>query len=143
MMTVVEVDESERSQVAKVIETGLLAALVRSNTQAENDSFVLVYKGQSGSVAGGVTGGTSYGWLLIKTLWVDEMHRGAGLGKQLVLAAEGRGREIGCHSAWLDTSSEAAHSFYSHLGYSDFGVLANEADQPPTDHCRWFMKKTL
>ena len=143
MMTVVDVDESERSQVANAIETALLASLARSNTQAENDSFVLAHKSESGAVAGGVTGSTSYGWLLIKTLWVDEMHRGGGLGRQLVFAAEDRGREIGCHSAWLDTSSEAAHSFYSHLGYSDFGVLANEPDQPPTDHCRWFMKKAL
>lgn len=143
MMTVVEVDGRERSQVANAIETVLLASLARLNTQAENDTFVLVRKGERGALAGGVTGSTSYGWLLIKTLWVDEMHRGGGLGKQLVLAAEGRAREIGCHSAWLDTSSETARSFYSHLGYSDFGVLANEKDQPPTDHCRWFMKKAL
>lgn len=143
MMTVVAVDESERSQVASAIETALLASLAKSNTQAENDTFVLVHKGESGALAGGVTASTSYGWLLIKTLWVDEMQRGGGLGKQLVLAAEGRGRETGCHSAWLDTSSETARSFYSHLGYTDFGVLANEADQPPSDHCRWFMKKAL
>jgi len=62
MMTVVAVDESERSQIANAIETALLASLARSNTQAENDSFVLVHKGQSSALTGGVTGSTSYGW---------------------------------------------------------------------------------
>jgi len=39
------------------------------------------------------------------------MHRGGGLGEQLVLAAEAWAREFGCHSAWLDyiVPGETAH----------------------------------
>lgn len=142
-MAISFVDESEQYHVANAIETALLASLAKLNTQAENGSIVLAHRGENDVLMGGVTAVTSYGWLLIKTLWVEETQRGSGVGKQLVLATEGRARNIGCHSAWLDTSSESAHSFYSHLGFVDFGILANDKDQLPTDHCRWFMKKTL
>lgn len=142
-MTIVAIDDDERGQIADAIERALLASLSRSNTQAVNDTFVLASRDENGALAGGVTGSTSYGWLLIKTLWVDETMRGTGLGKQLVLEAESRGRKLGCHNVWLDTSSVSAHSFYSHLGYNDFGALENKKHQVPVGHCRWFMKKAL
>lgn len=143
-MMIVAAGENEQSEIAAVIEAALLASLATVNTQAENNnSFVLISRGQNGALAGGLIGHTSYGWLLIKVLWVEEFHRGAGLGKQLMEQVEGRAREDGCHSAWLDTSSEPAHAFYRHLGYADFGILANGDLQQPAGHQRWFMKKAL
>ena len=142
-MMIVAAGKNEQSDIAAVIEAALLASLARVNTQAENNGLVLVSRGPGGALAGGVIGHTSYGWLLIKVLWVDEAYRGAGLGKQLMAQAEGRARDAGCHSAWLDTSSEPAHAFYSYLGYTDFGLLENADDQHPAGHHRWFMKKVL
>ncbi|MEH6726147.1 MAG: GNAT family N-acetyltransferase [Hyphomicrobiales bacterium] len=142
-MMIAAAGENEQSEIATAIETALLASLATINTQAENNSFVLVSRGSGGALVGGVIGHTSYGWLLIKVLWVDESHRGTGLGKQLMAEVEGRARDAGCHSAWLDTSSEPAHAFYRHLGYADFGLLVNGADQKPAGHHRWFMKKVL
>jgi ribosomal protein S18 acetylase RimI-like enzyme len=56
----------------------------------------------------------------------------------LMAQAEGRARERGYHSAWLDTFSFQARGFYEKLGYEEFGRL----DYPP-DHYRHFLRKRL
>ena len=58
-------------------------------------------------------------------------------------AAELEGRELGCHGAWLDTSSMDARQFYLRHGYEDFGTLENRKGQFPAGHMRWFMKRDL
>ncbi|WP_422378197.1 GNAT family N-acetyltransferase [Roseibium sp.] len=137
------VPAEDEDSVAADIERHLLAALARSNTQSRNEPFVLSVTLPDGDMVAGLTAVTSYGWLLIKTLWVKDSLRGKGFGRQLVTAAETRGLEFGCSNAWLDTSNPAAHAFYLKLGYSDFGVLENDADTFPPEHRRWFMKKRL
>jgi hypothetical protein len=57
--------------------------------------------------------------------------------------AEQKAREVGCHNAWLDTSSPGAMCFYAKLGYTVFGQLANGSVQQPANHSRWFMRKAL
>ena len=129
--------------VGASIEQALLADLRWSNAQAENTSFTLSIRHPSGDLAGGLTGSTSYGWLLIKTLWIDETERNKGLGRALMKAAEDKARDIGCHGAWLDTSDPNANQFYKRLGYEPFGELANGQGHHPEGHRRWFMKKAL
>lgn len=129
--------------LAAAIEAALLSALRTSLPQATNSAFVLTAKDAGGDLVGGLTASTAYGWLLIKTLWVAKEHRGRGLGGDLVGAAETRGRQTGCHGAWLDTSSPAAARFYARQGYETFGELANRPGQQPESHRRRFMRKTL
>lgn len=133
----------QQTELALEIERNLLRALAEANTQSANESLVLKASAEDGSLAGGLTASTSYGWLLIKTLWVSDAHRGSGLGRELMEAAEEEGRRLGCHGAWLDTSNIDARSFYRKLGYQDFGNLENGPDELPAGHCRWFMKKAL
>ena len=138
-ITVAEDDTS----IAGHIDGELTRALRGALPQAENASFVLSARDAQGTLVGGVTASTSYGWLLVKMLWVAETHRGRGLGHDLMERAEERARQAGCHAAWLDTSSPEAMRFYSGLGYAPFGELANTAGQHPETHRRWFMKKML
>ena len=135
--------DADKAAVAKAIEAQLLQSLARENEQSLNEDFVLKASDESGRLLGGLCASTSYHWLLIKTLWVDESVRGAGLGSRLVELAEHEARRLGCHGAWLDTSNKAARKFYQDLGYQDFGVLANREDQALPGHSRWFMKKDL
>ena len=86
---------------------------------------------------------TSYGWLLVKMLWVDSAWRRTRVRTRLMAAVEEKGREIGCHAAWLDTSSAEARAFYLRLGYTVFGTLENEGGDVPAGHTRWFMRKRL
>lgn len=134
--------ESE-AELAEVLEAELLKSLREQLPQALNTGFVLSAKGTNGEIIGGISASTSYSWLLVKLLWVDEQYRHLGLGRALMKQCESKGRELACHSAWLDTSSPHAKSFYVELGYEVFGELENSALQDPPEHHRWFMRKTL
>ncbi|MEL6951008.1 MAG: GNAT family N-acetyltransferase [Pseudomonadota bacterium] len=125
------------------LEKALLESLRSELPQSTNTSFVLSLKDPAGTIVGGLTANTSYGWLLIKVLWVEEAYRGLGFGRQLMEAAEQRARDADCHNAWLDTSHPEAMRFYLSLGYEVFGELSNTADQVPQGHARWFLRKSL
>ena len=133
----------DRLEVAAILESELLESLRDRLPQSLNTGFVLSAKNTSRAIIGGITASTSYSWLLIKLLWVDEDYRHLGIGQSLMKQCEAKGVELGCHSAWLDTSNPDAKSFYLELGYETFGELANSEQQDPPDHHRWFMKKEL
>ncbi|MGI9401691.1 MAG: GNAT family N-acetyltransferase [Rhizobiaceae bacterium] len=133
----------EGLQVSAFVAQELLASLAKSSVQAENSDLVISARDGTGNIIGGITASTSYGWLLVKTLWVREENRGGGIGRGLVMAAHDAGRKAGCHAAWLDTSSAEARDFYTGLEYEVFGELANAPGQFPEVHKRWFMKRDL
>jgi len=60
-----------------------------------------------GDIAAGLAGSTYGDWLFIHDLWVRADLRRRGIGQELLRLAEGRARERGCHSAWLDTDDWA------------------------------------
>lgn len=128
---------------SREIEAELLKSLRSRLPQSTNTGFSLEIRDDSNDLIGGLSGSTSYGWLLVKTLWVKDEYRGTGLGRSLMVAAEAKAGELKCHSIWLDTSNPDALHFYQALGYEVFGEIANTPDQYPPDHCRWFMKKPL
>jgi len=82
-IALLDVAAQDQIGVAKTIETELLAAIARINTQAENESLVIAARAEDEPLAGGVVGETSYGWLWVKLLWVAEPYRGDGLARQL------------------------------------------------------------
>lgn len=139
----IDVDTGDFESSITHLEQKLLHALRSELAQSDNQSFVFIAKSVAGEIIGGVAASTSYNWLLIKLLWVDESCRESGLGKQLMELAEQHGANVGCHSAWLDTSNPKAERFYKKNGYSEFGRLENESDHQPPTHRRWFLKKTL
>jgi GNAT superfamily N-acetyltransferase len=89
-------------------------------------------------IVAGLAGETYAGWLFIRYFWVSEPLRRTGMGRELIVAAEGRALERGCHSAWVDTFTFQAPGFYRKLGYAPFGEL----DYPP-DFKRIFLQKRL
>lgn len=130
-------------ETSRQIENELLATLHRDLPQGENKNVVLAARDRQGRLIGGLSASTSYGWLLIKSLWVIEDYRGQSIGRSLLEYAEESAKKIGCHGAWLDTSNPDALPFYEKLGYVVFGELANEAGHHPPGHRRWFMKRQL
>lgn len=135
--------QAEFAELAQVTEANLLQALADENDQAANSSFCYAALTRGGDFVGGLVGSTSYGWLLVKAMWVSATHRRMGVASRLMLAAEEQARKLGCHSAWLDTSSAQARLFYSRMGFIEFAELTNELDQQPSRHQRWFMKKRI
>ncbi len=129
-----EVDR-ERSQL-------LLSRLRASNTAAspilrdlrgtpgEREAPLQVWAlDEAGELVGGLAGHTWATWLHVTYLWVDERHRGAGLGSHLLSTAElTASRDRGCHSVRLETWDFQAPEFYKRLGYEVVCVIP---DYPP------------
>lgn len=75
----------------------------------------------------------------IDTLWVDESHRGAGLGMKLLAEIEKTAKDKDCYLIHLDTFDFQAKEFYEKQGYEVFGVL----EDCPKAHYRYYLKKTI
>jgi GNAT superfamily N-acetyltransferase len=91
------------------------------------------------AIVGGLTGETFLGWFFIALLWVAEDHRGQGLGRRLMEAAEAEARERGAGNVYVDTFSFQAPGFYEKMGYREFGRL----DDFPAGHDRRWLTKAL
>ena len=68
-------------------------------------------------VVAGFSGHTWGGCCVIANIWVHERHRGRGLGKALIQAAEAEAWRRGCTQVVLLTHSFQAPQFYEHHGY--------------------------
>ncbi len=132
-------DQPTPEQVAQ-LEKGL-ADFMRLARQADDEDrpLAVLAKGADGSVVAGLIGKTGWDQFFVSTLFVAEEERRKGLGRKLLLAAEGEARERGCHSAWLITSSLDAKTFYETLGYRTFGKVERHA----RSEARHFLAKVL
>ncbi|MFD7708394.1 GNAT family N-acetyltransferase [Streptomyces sp. NPDC059785] len=84
---------------------------------------------EDGTWAGGLVGHTWANWLHVTYLWVDEPHRGRGLGGRLLARAERKARDDhGCRAARLETWDFQAPDFYRKQGYDVVCVIP---DYPP------------
>jgi len=100
--------------------------------------LTLLLRNAEGEVVGGLLGQTEWGWLLVKTLAVQERRRGRGYWTKLLAMAEAEARARGCHDVYLDTFSFQARPFYEKRGYTVFGVLEDFSE-----HTRYFLRKKL
>jgi len=98
-----------------------------------------VIRDAHGTPCAGLVADVYGGWLSVHALWVDERHRGLGLGHALLADAEQQARALGAHSVMLDTFSWQAEGFYLKQGYAIFGRLE---DFPP-GHQRLYLRKRL
>ena len=133
------VEAAPPAQDVAVLEAGLTAhALPFTGTPGFRPVAVFARDG-TGRVVAGARGTTSWNWLHIGLVWVDDGHRGHGLGRRIMAAIEDAGRERGCTHAHLDTFSYQARPFYEKLGYEVFATLE---DYPP-GHRRFYLRKRL
>jgi ribosomal protein S18 acetylase RimI-like enzyme len=113
---------------------------LRAYNRAQGDYGVeplaVLVREPDGRVAGGLVGRTG-SWLSVELLWLPEGKRGAGLGTEVMRAAEAEAVRRGCLGAHLDTFSFQAPGFYRRLGYEVFGVI----DDYPPGHKRYYLRK--
>jgi predicted N-acetyltransferase YhbS len=134
-------DDSDGAMADK-IERRLIDALRQNVPPADLQPLTVIAR-DGATIIGGLIGSTSYGWLLVKMLWVADEMRGRRIGTRLMVEAECLARSRGCHAAWLDTSSADAARFYLRVGYESFGVLENTPGEQPQGHRRTFLSKRL
>jgi 8-oxo-dGTP pyrophosphatase MutT (NUDIX family)/GNAT superfamily N-acetyltransferase len=93
---------------------------------------------ERGEIMAGLVGSTYAGSLFVADLWVHADLRRRGIGRELLVLAERRAVELGCHSVRLDTFSFQAPEYYPRFGYRLYGAL----DYPPHNR-RCFLWKPL
>ena len=82
--------EADPDAFAEEIEAHLLASLRQNIPASDYAPFGIVARNAEGEILGGLIGGTSYGWLLVKMLWVADEARGQGLGTRIMTSRGGR-----------------------------------------------------
>lgn len=135
--------EVAEPDIATAIEMALLADLRQRAPQGRIESLTLSVTGSDNGLVAGLVGSTSYGWLLIKLLWVAPQLRQQGYGRALVADALARAKALQCHGAWLDTSNFEARQFYIAMGFEVFSTLRNRGAELPPGHQRWFLRRTI
>ena len=133
----IALDLDPAREAAEAIRGGLAAF---NEQQGAPEDFVplnLTLRDAEGALAGGLLGGTLWGWLHVNILWLADAARRQGYGTQLLAQAELEARRRGCVGAFLDTMSWQARPFYEKYGYT---VFAEMPDCPP-GHTRYFMKR--
>ena len=101
------------------------------------ENFIIKGINNSDSIIAGIHGQIGGGWLYIASLWIDENHRGKGIGKKLLFLAEKAASERNCYGAYLYTYSFQSPRFYERFGYSIFGKLENFCGEST----KYYMKK--
>lgn len=96
-------------------------------------------KDDEGRIIGGVQGMVWGRSMHIDVLWVDEHHRGEGLGSKLMTEVEHYAAEHGYPLVYLETASFQALPFYESLGYEKFGQLP----EVTAGHALFFLRKEL
>ena len=96
------------------------------------------YAYEDDKIIGGICGNTDMGnWLYIDMLYMDDKHKGKGIGRALVKEAENFARQHGCVGMHLTTYCWQAKGFYEKLGFEEFGKLNDH----PLGAVRHYMKK--
>jgi GNAT superfamily N-acetyltransferase len=137
-----EIEITERPE-SGTFET-LVAALTRDNEPhigpAEFRLLVMPLRDvATGETIGGLWGWTLYRWLWVDILFVPETMRGHGMGRDLMMKAEGEARARGCVGGRLNTFSFQVRPFYERLGYQVYAEL----DGYPPGHRLLSMCKRL
>lgn len=129
-----EVDRSRRDLLRSRLRDADTAAspVLRAlrGTPAEREAPLHLWASDdTGALAGGLVGHTWTTWLHVTHLWVDERHRGAGLGTRLLAEAERLARDDrGCLRSRVETWDFQAPRFYRRRGYEVVCVIE---DYPP------------
>ena len=92
---------------------------------AEGQNVWLNAKDHQGSFLGGFRGEIFFNWLFVNVLFVEESHRGKGIGTRLLAAGEAHARKLGAVRSRLETFGWQAPAFYPKHGYRELTRIAD------------------
>lgn len=134
-----EITDSPETNALRAIREGLDAYNATQGVPVDWQPLYLFLRDDQGNTIGGLIGGTYWGWLDIRLLWVADTLRGQGYGSRLMMEAEQEALKRCCHHAYLDTMDFQALEFYQQHGYTIYGELADI----PLGHRRYSLQKKL
>jgi ribosomal protein S18 acetylase RimI-like enzyme len=103
---------------SRVVGAGLEAFNVAAAALQEVRPLTSFARLPTGELVGGAIARTWGRCCEVREVWVDETHRGRGIGSRLMRAVERRAAERGCSTFYLETWSFQARAFYERLGYA-------------------------
>lgn len=92
-----------------------------------------------GTLIGAAAGFTWGGICELRQVWVDDAHRGVGLGRALVRKAIAEAGERGCSAVFLTTYDFQAPAFYAKLGFETVAAIVGK----PRGHTEFAMRLLL
>ena len=122
-----------------IISAGLTAFNEADVGPANRMLLAVLVQDDFGSIIGGLSGYTAWGWLYVQWLWLSESLRGQGLAGRMLAMAEDEAKARGCHGSYIDTFSPVALKVYQRAGYVPFGALP----EFPRGRTRTFLQKPL
>ena len=110
-------DESRYQDIDSFLVDRIYEFNAKATGYVDGRVFAGTIQDDTGEIIAGINGYTWGGCCELTHVWVHERHRGQGLGKALVRAAESEAVNRGCEQVVLMTHSFQAPGFYEHLGY--------------------------
>lgn len=139
----IEITTQAKEQDAKTISQGIIDFNNSkiSDLEAIEDEvkFSVFVKDDHGTVVGGIRAICFWNTLHIELLWLSEACRGKGIGRELLLSAEGFAKENGCEKALVETTSWQAKPFYEKVGYIHMATLNDK----PKGYASHYLTKDL
>lgn len=105
----------------KAVHAGLMA--YNRTFVPDTEDLSLAVTDETGAVIGGCDAFRMGTLALLDVLWVDEKHRGAGLGLRILKELEETAAGKGARRLELNTFGFQAPGFYEKLGYRRFGAV--------------------
>lgn len=110
-------DESRCQDIDSFLADRIYEFNAKATGYVDGRLFAGTIRDSAGEIVAGISGHTWGGCCEITNLWVHERHRGHGMGKALLRAAESEAAQRGCRQVVLLTHSFQAPGFYEGLGY--------------------------
>ncbi len=121
------------------LEERLYAFNVAATGRTDGEGLGFVIRDEAGQIIGGAAGYTWAGISEIRQMWVDEAHRGAGLGPALLEAMVEEARRRGVKRVYVASYDFQAPGFYEKAGF----IRIAEFDGWPEGHVNVILCKTL
>ncbi len=129
-------------------ETTTTISHLKAHTEAcigvkvEHTPFAITaYEGTT--LIGSIIGKIYSGWMHLELVWVDEHHRGKGIGRQLIKLSLTEAKEQNLIGIEVWTQSWQAPEFYIHVGFTEFAVLDDFLPNHKRHVFRYLLKDNL
>jgi GNAT superfamily N-acetyltransferase len=111
----------------------------RATGRDDGRGLTFVVVDEHGTQLGAIAGYSWAGMVEVKQLWVDESHRGQGLGRRLLEAVIAEAAARGCQFVWALSYTFQAPGLYQKCG---FHRVAELTDWPP-GHAHVVLRRQL
>ncbi|MDX1992922.1 MAG: GNAT family N-acetyltransferase [bacterium] len=131
--------ESPAPEDFNVLRQGLRDHAIGKGVKVDAQRLALFLRDEQGVVRGGLLGATYWGWLDVRTFWIDPDWRGHGYGAAMLRLAESEAIGRKCPNVVMEVADFQTTQFFTYHGYTSFAALS---DRPP-GHKTLFLKKHL